>query len=112
MSPPGGSRNAHNLVDQSSSFFEFPSHFPKLSRWVEASYGTQAKLLWGNNIILSCIGFQQGDAMAGLGQALTMYPVIQTIQEIASFGANAWLQDNGTIISSQGSHLTTLAILE
>ena len=88
--------NAHNNADRSTAFVEFRSHFPELSRWVESSYQTQSELLWGKEIITSSIGFQQGDSMAGLGEALILKPVTEKIQEEADLKGNFWIQDDGT----------------
>ena len=56
--------NAFNRVDRATAFNEVRRLFPELARWFEVTYGTQAELLFGEAVILSCDGFQKGDPLA------------------------------------------------
>jgi hypothetical protein len=49
--------NAFNRVDRATAFREVRRLFPELARWFESTYGTQAELMFGEAVILSCDGF-------------------------------------------------------
>ena len=82
--------NAFNRVDRTKGFQEVRRHFPDIAHWVESSYGSQAELLHGDDVILSCIGWQQGDPLGPLLWAVSSHPVIKQISEIEGIVANTW----------------------
>ena len=105
--------NCHNRVDRSQGFIEIREHFPELSRWFESSYSVQSELLWGNKVILSCVGWQQGDALAGLGTTVVMQLVLKCIkEEVPELRLNAWIQDDGNLIGPKGALSALADILE
>ena len=61
---------------------------------------------------MSSIGFQQGDSMAGLGEALILKPVTERIQEEAGLKGNFWIQDDGTLIGWQEALAKAIRIIE
>ena len=74
-------------------------HFPELARWVECTYGTQAELIFGEAVILSCDGFHQGDPLACLFFCVVLHPIIQRIAvEVPDLLLNGWYLDDGTIV--------------
>jgi hypothetical protein len=93
--------NAFNQVDREILFEEVRQHFPELSAWVEASYGSQSHLIFGTTLILSCIGLHQGDPLASLLFALGLQPVLKKLQEeVPRLLANIWFLDDGTLVGS------------
>ena len=63
---------------------------------MEATYGSQAELIFGDVIILSCQGFHQGDPLACLLFALVLHPIVRRIaDEVPSLLLNGWFIDDG-----------------
>ena len=73
--------------------------FPEVSRWLESTYGTQAELVLGDLIILSCQGFDKGDPLACLFFAVVLYPIIKRIaEEVPGLLLNGWFLDDGNLV--------------
>ena len=67
----------------------------------------------GDTVILSCTGYHQGDALAGIGFASVLQPVISRIkQDVPGLKANAWIQDDGNIGGNREDLLAAVSILE
>ena len=82
-----------------TAFREVEEHFPDCLKWVLSSYGVEAELVLGENIILSREGFHQGDPLAGLLFSLVLQPIIDKIQsEIPSLKFNGWYLDDGCLV--------------
>ncbi len=58
--------NAFNSIDRDCMFEEVRARIPSLSAWVECCYGSQPYLHFGDHIILSRCGVQQGDPLGPL----------------------------------------------
>ena len=56
--------NAFNLCDRDSTFRVVEEVFPDILKWVLTCYDTNAVLIFGNTIIMSECGFNQGDPLA------------------------------------------------
>ena len=55
-------------------------------------------LVFGDNVILSMLGFLQGDPLAVLLFALDLHPVIVRIkEEVPTLRTNAWFLDDGLL---------------
>ena len=78
--------NAYNQVDRDHAFREVEEHFPEMLNWVMTCYKNQAKLIFGNTVILSWAGFHQGDPLASLLFSLGAHPVIKRIAQVAPAG--------------------------
>jgi hypothetical protein len=90
--------NAFNRVDR-AAFREVRRLFPELARWFESTYGTQAELIFGEAVILSCEGFHQGDPLACLFFAVVLHPIIMKIaSDVPDLLLNGWFLDDGSLI--------------
>ena len=91
--------NAFNRVDRATAFREVRRLFPELARWFESTYGTQAELIFGEAVILSCEGFHQGDPLACLFFAVVLHPIIMKIaSDVPDLLLNGWFLDDGSLI--------------
>ena len=91
--------NAFNKADRATAFREVRRLFPELARWFESTYGTQAELIFGEAVILSCDGFHQGDPLACLFFALVLHPIILRISaEVPDLLLNGWFLDDGALM--------------
>ena len=90
--------NAFNMADRNKAFTELEEAFPDLIEWVLTCYNCEAKLIFGKTIILSQVGFHQGDPLASLLFSLTLHPIILMIQQrIAGLKLNSWYLDDGSL---------------
>ena len=103
--------NAYNHADRSCLFEEVHKHFPELSAWAEASYGSLAQLQFSDLIIYSCVGVHQGDPLASLFFALLLLPILTNIsQQVPNLELNVWLHDNGALIGKAQDLLAAVNI--
>jgi hypothetical protein len=104
--------NAFNQVDRSHLFAEVRQHFPELSAWVEASYGTHCHLNFGSGTIPSSAGLHQGDPLAPLLFAIALQPVLLQIRkEVPDVLANVWFLDDGTFVGTNSDFRRAINIL-
>ena len=91
--------NAFNRANRETAFREVRRLFPELARWIESTYGTQAELIFGEAVILSCDGFHQGDPLACLLFSLVLHPIIMKISsEVPELLLNGWFLDDGALM--------------
>ena len=64
--------------------------FPQLSQWVECCYGTFSFLNFGDTVVLSAAGVQQGDPLRPLLFSLLLQPVAERLQEVDGLELNVW----------------------
>ena len=94
--------NAFNQVDRTRAYQEIRQHFPDISPWVESAYGCQAELLYGDQVILSCLGWHQGDPLASLLFAVAFHPIVIRIkEEVPNLKANIWFLYDGNLMGSR-----------
>jgi hypothetical protein len=90
--------NAFNQADRSAGLQGIMDEFPEALSWAITCYGATSELLFGDFIISSSAGFQQGDPIAGLLFALTLHPVVEKIlAEVPDLLLNVWFHDDGTM---------------
>ena len=93
--------NTYNMVDRQAAFEEVEEHFPEILKWVLTCYGQQARLLFGNIVILSLAGFHQGDPLASLLFALALHPIVKIISErVPNLRVHTWYLDEGIMVGS------------
>ena len=73
--------NAFNQVSREFVMREILEHFPSLAPYVSYTYGVHSYLFFGDFIILSAAGTQQGDPMAGFLFALVLHPLLEKLLE-------------------------------
>ena len=89
-------QNVFNRIDRTTAFMEVKDLFPEVAKWMEATYGSQAELIFGDSIIYSCQGFHQGDPLACLFFAVVLQPIIRRIaEEVPDLLLNGWFLDDG-----------------
>ena len=93
--------SAFNEADRQAAFKEVEEHFPEILRWVLTCYSHQARLLFGDIVILSEAGFHQSDPLAFLLLALALDPIVRTIAErIPDLLVHVWYLDDGSMVGS------------
>ena len=93
--------NGYNRIERSPMFAAVRKHFPEASHWVEASYGVETILNFGEGTIRSSTGTQQGDPLSSLLFCLTLQPVVQQLEDIPGLRQNSWFQDDGHLVGSR-----------
>ncbi|GJR84358.1 hypothetical protein Tco_0155143 [Tanacetum coccineum] len=91
-------KNAFNLVDREVMLREVRLCCPAISSWVEFCYSSPARLYYGEHILWSCQGVQQGDPLGPLLFSLVLHPLICKIRDSFSLSLHAWYLDDGTIV--------------
>ena len=105
--------NAFNCADRACALEEVKTHFPELLAWVSTAYGTSSNLIFGKALILSMVGFHQGDPLASLLFSLVLHPIILQIEaEVPTLDLNAWFLDDGTLVGTEQELCKVVDILQ
>lgn len=91
-------KNAFNLVNREIMLREVRLRCPSISRWVEFCYFNPTRLYYGEHVLRSCQGVQQGDPLGPLLFALVLHPLICKIRDSFPLFLHAWYLDDGTIV--------------
>ena len=106
-------KNAFNRADRACVLQEVKTHFPELLAWVNTAYGASSNLIFGKALILSQVGFHQGDPLASLLFALVLHPIILQIEaEVPTLDLNAWYLDDGTLVGTEEELCKVVDILQ
>ena len=104
--------NAFNTISRQAILDEVLQHAPKLARWVHLSYGFASNLLFGEFVIMSGEGTQQGDPLGPLLFALALHPLILRIQSTLPVSFNRWYIDDGSIVVLREEAQSVLEFLQ
>ena len=105
--------NAFNSISHEQMFREVRSRIPSMTAWLECCYGAKPLLHFGNHIILSCCGVQQGDPLGPLAFSLALHPIVERIKrEVPGLLINAWYLDDGTLCGTADDLKAALEIIE
>uniref|UniRef100_A0A1X7T2E6 Reverse transcriptase domain-containing protein n=1 Tax=Amphimedon queenslandica TaxID=400682 RepID=A0A1X7T2E6_AMPQE len=105
--------NACNCINRLSMFSEVRFKIPLLSNWVECCYWAQPNLFFGDYIIPSCCGVQQGDLLGHLLFSLVLQPIVERLEsEVPGLVLNSWYLDDGVLCGSSDDLLAALTIIE
>lgn len=100
-------KNAFNSVDRGALLSEIQKEVPEIFEYMWQCYGTPSKLLFGDNIIESCVGCQQGDPLGPVIFSLAIQPIIDELN--SKF--NVWYLDDGSLGGTASSVLEDLDII-
>ena len=105
--------NAFNLVDRSHMLEAVAEHFPECLSWATTCYSQNSFLQFGNTTILSQTGLRQGCPLASTFFAVTLQPVVESIQrQVPSLRVNAWFHDDGHQVGTIDELERVVTILE
>ena len=92
-------KNAFNTLNQSSILRQVADQFPELLRWFEFCYSQPSWLKFGNSLVLSACGVQQGDPLAPLLFAITIHLIIVALKnQFPDLACNVWYLDDGFFV--------------
>ena len=73
--------NAFNTVDRAAALAELRNNFPQLSRWAQWLYGHHSHLFFGERLLASQTGVQQGDPICPLLFSCAIHPLVRRIAQ-------------------------------
>ena len=86
-------KNAFNTLRRDKMLQAVQTFIPVLLPFVHSSYSAPSSLCWGDKIIQSMEGVQQGDPLGPLLFCLTIHPLVSLLKSELSI----WYLDDGTI---------------
>lgn len=100
-------KNAFNSVSRGSILNEIQNSIPETFHYLRQCYGLESKLVYGNHLIYSSTGCQQGDPLGPAIFGLAIHPIISTLNS----KLNMWYLDDGTLGGSANTVLKDLETL-
>ena len=102
--------NAFNQADRQAALEEVAKSFPEILAWANTCYGQASHLLFGEAVLSSQCGFNQGDPLAALLFCLVLQSLVLMIQErVPGLAVNSWFLDDGTQV---GRHEDLQAVVD
>ena len=69
-------RNAFNSIDRTALLRQVRAHAPECACWADWCYGCSSRVLFGDDVLQSTCGVQQGDPLGPLFFALVLQPAL------------------------------------
>ena len=85
--------NAFNSIHRDKVLAAASEHLPSLFKYVHSSYGASSFLAFGDHLLLSEEGVQQGDPLDPLLFCLAILPIVKRL----SSPINLWYLDDETL---------------
>lgn len=100
--------NAFNSLHRDIMLMAVKNYLPHLRNYVELCYAQPSELYFGNEIIMSEEGAQQGDPLGSMLFCLAIQPIVVKL----SSEFNVWYIDDGTIGGNQSDILHDIHIIK
>jgi len=100
------------MVDRSSFLKKVRDLFPKMYNWVHLLYSKSSYLIFGDKIIESSCGVQQGDPLGPFLFSLVLHDIPLAINECTRLFLNLFYLDDGTMVGKADDVLKALDIIQ
>jgi len=89
--------NAFNMVQRKAFIDVVRESFPSIFEWVQWCYGGPSHLFYGDSLISSAAGVQQGDPLGPFLFCLALDKLVKTIDKECGLKTNKWYLDDGAL---------------
>ena len=100
--------NAFNSIHRDEVLTAASEHLPSLFKYVHSSYGASSFLAFGDHLLLSKEGVQQGDPLGPLLFCLTILPIVKRL----SSPLTLWYLNEGTLGGSPSQVLADFELIQ
>ena len=103
--------NAFNMVSRKAFLEVVYNSFPAIYEWVQFCYGSPSHLLFGDSLISSSSGVQQGDPIGPFLFCLALDKIVRSIERDCDLETNKWYLDDGALSGDADEILKALDII-
>ena len=94
--------NAFNSIKRSEMLKAVANSVPGIAAFTNSCYSQHSQLFYDKFVVSSESGIQQGDPIGPLLFSLTLWPIIEKIQETApELQQHSWYLDDGVLVGSE-----------
>ena len=94
--------NAFNSIKRSEIMKTVSSSMPSIAAFTNSCYSQHSQLFYDKFVVSSESGIQQGDPLGPLLFSLTLWPILEKIQEISpELQKHSWYLDDGVLVGSE-----------
>ena len=104
--------NAFNTVCRSAMLNQTRKHLPQLSRFVEWCYVDPSSLVYGETVVDSQTGAQQGDPLGPLLFSLVVKDLTEKVRDLPGVDLAVWYLDDGTLMGSPQGVAAAFKVLQ
>jgi hypothetical protein len=104
-------RNAFNCVHRHIFLPIIHESFPSLFNWVQLCYGNPSVLAYGDELISSEEGVQQGDPLGPFLFCVVLKQLIRHLSAIDGIHINAWYLDDGCLLGEQSAIRRAIGVI-
>ena len=105
-------KNAFNSMNRETFINAVATEAPEISRWIRWCYLPISRLLFGNHVVNSSSGVQQGDALGPALFSLGLHPMLKAIKDLTGIDIITAYLDDVVVAGDAQAVLNALLVIQ